>query len=120
MLAYSQPITPAPTTASVRGSRSSWRMSSLVKICLPSNGMCGSRVVSVPAAMTILRALTSREAPPVSELRRIRVGTGKRSRCDQQLDVVANQLMADDVDLVLDHLVGAEDQVQTVMCCLTV
>ena len=34
MLAYSQPITPAPTTVSVRGSFSSRRMSSLVKIAL--------------------------------------------------------------------------------------
>ena len=54
MLAYSQPMTPAPTTASVRGRWSSRRMSSLVMIRWPSNGMCGSIVASVPVAMTTL------------------------------------------------------------------
>ena len=68
MLAYSQPITPAPTTANVRGSRSRSRTSSLVKMRSPSNGICGSRVVSAPAAMTILLALTVRELRAVDIL----------------------------------------------------
>jgi len=55
MLAYSHPITPAPMTASVRGRRSSRRMSSLMKMRCPSKGMCGSLVAAVPVASAAIQ-----------------------------------------------------------------
>ena len=100
MLAYSQPMTPAPTTASERGSWSRCSMSSLVKMRLPSNGTCASRVVSVPVAMTIVSAVTVREVLPSIRSSFSVCGVDKRGGGGNQLDMVAQQLMAGDVDAV--------------------
>ena len=70
--------------------------------------MCGSIVASVPVAMTtILRGdQPLAAAVDVVQFDGVRVVEGSR-RCDQ-FDAVARKLMADEVDLVPDHLIGAE------------
>ena len=60
ILVNSHPMTPAPTTVSVRGRRSRPKMSSLVKICIPSKGTLSGLVADVPVAIMILSAVTSR------------------------------------------------------------
>ena len=64
-LAYSRPMTPAPTTASDRGKSSMDRMSSLVNTRFPSKGMLGDMVAVVPTAITTFSALTSRWLLPL-------------------------------------------------------
>ncbi len=56
--AYSTPITPAPTTASVRGSFFIVVTSSLVRTTSPSAGTPGGAAGRVPTAMTMRAALT--------------------------------------------------------------
>ena len=109
MLAYSVPITPAPTTARVRGRCRRLRMSSLVSTCWPSKGTSGSRALAVPTAITTWSALMRRSPAPVLDAHRVRVLEG--GVADDDLDVVAQQLGAGDVDLAAHHVVGAHEQV---------
>ena len=73
--------------------------------------MCGSRVVSVPAAITILRALTVTRGAAVDVVEANRIRRGKGSLRGEQLDIVAHQLMASDVKLVMNYPVGPRQQI---------
>jgi hypothetical protein len=61
--AYSIPITPAPTTTSVRGIRVSVRMPSESRIRVSSNATVDGRAGRVPVAITIRSPLTRRATP---------------------------------------------------------
>ena len=60
---YSMPITPAPTTASVRGSVLSRTMSSVVRMISPSASMPGGQLGRVPTAIRMCSAVTVRQPP---------------------------------------------------------
>ena len=86
-------------------------MSSLVMIRWPSNGMCGSIVASVPVAITMIACSDQSLAAAVDVVQLHGVRIVERSCCADQLHAVARQLMPDDIDLVADDLVGAEQQI---------
>ena len=111
MLAYSQPITPAPITASVRGSSSSCIMSSLEKMQIAVSGVRLSRAAWVPTASTILAAeiRSLHAARFIFEMEHVRIDEA-RAR-GGQLDAVAQKLMAQDVDLVAHDRIDAHQQV---------
>ena len=66
MLAYSMPITPAPTTTIERGTLSRLMMPSESMIVLSSKATLAGRAGVVPVAMTILSAVILRLRPPPS------------------------------------------------------
>ena len=101
MVAYSRPITPAPMTASVRGSFSRERMSSLVKMRWPSNGICSWRGrLGADRDHDLAPRVTSRPPPPIMQARCSVCGSLKDAARGNDLDPVALQLVAGDVDLV--------------------
>ena len=75
-----------------------------------SKSTLAGRAGRVPVAMTILSAVTlvSRPAPP-STADRVRVD--EPAGAGEHRDPVAGQLVADDVDLPADHVLGAGGQV---------
>ena len=66
MVAYSMPITPAPTTTIERGTRSRLMMPSESMMVFSSKATLDGRAGVVPVAMTILSAVTLRLRPPPS------------------------------------------------------
>ena len=104
------PITPAPTTTIERGTRSRSRMLSESMMVAPSNSTVAGRAGLVPVAMTMFSALISRSC--AGDLAQ---GDGvvvdEPAGAGEQGDVVAGQLVADDVDLAADHVLGAGGQV---------
>ena len=111
MLAYSQPITPAPITASVRGSSSSCMTSSLEKIQVSIQGRApvadrigadgqhdrGGTYTSLQAAQFIF------------EVENVRFDKARSRR--GQFDAVAQELMAQYVDLVTHNRIDPDQQV---------
>src|SRR5215469_8734809 len=94
MLAYSQPITPAPTTANV-----------LVK----RNMRIASRFR--PDGNDNVARGDGARRPPVDMIKTNGIGSNKGSFRGDELDIVAPQLMAHDVDFMLDHPVGADQEI---------
>jgi hypothetical protein len=110
MQAYSTPITPPPTTIIVRGSRSSRSSSSLVNTVLLSNGTDFGRAGRVPVAITIFSALTASKSSARSTYSTF--SSSNRAAPPQQLDPVPVEVVADQGQLVVDHLLADVDQVR--------
>ena len=106
--AYSIPITPAPTTTPEAGISSSLSRPSESRIVRSSNATAGGRAGRVPdgdddplGGDGSLGARRDRDGVRVDEAR----------APGNDLDVVAQQLVPHDVDLALDHLLGANAQI---------
>ena len=67
IVAYSSPITPAPTTVRLRGRRGARMKSSLSSTLVPLKGICAGRNGPVPTAISSLSASTS--SPPSALVR---------------------------------------------------
>ena len=80
MDAYSRPITPAPTTVSVRGMRRSSRMPSESSTVAPSKSTPAGRAGRVPTAITIRSACTRWRALAVVDRERVRVDEARPRR----------------------------------------
>jgi hypothetical protein len=110
MLAYSQPITPAPITVSVRGNSSNASMSSLAKTHRPSNGM---GIASCLAAGRYEYGLSGNCALALSvgksEAHGVRIDKGTQGHL--QFDAIAQELMSHHVDLVGYHRIHAGQQI---------
>ena len=111
MLAYSQPITPAPTTARVRG-----KPIEIEDVVAGEDAFAVERDVRSagvfrPGGDDDFARLDRARTGAVDIVEADRVGRGKGRLGRKQFDIVAHQLMAGHVDLVLDHPVGAKQQV---------
>ena len=78
MLAYSMPITPAPSTIIVCGMRGSCRMVSLSNTVSPSKGTSSGRFGREPVAITKNSAVRVRISPPVGGVTASACGSTKR------------------------------------------
>ena len=96
--AYSMPITPAPTTTMLRGTACRLMTPSESTIVRSSKSTLSGRAGRVPAAMMILSAVTL-VSRPVAAVDPDRVRVGEPAGAGDHRDVVAGQLVADDVGL---------------------
>ena len=98
-----------PDDSQARGIRVSLPMSSLVSTVVPSHGTPGGAAGSVPTAITMLPAVTSREPPP-NDPHGVRVH--ERGTAAQHFDAVPAKLVHEDIDLTPDHLVHPGQQLR--------
>ena len=114
MLAYSRPMTPAPTTVSVRGS------------CVqPQNVVAAADALPIEGDVRVARGfgaggdhdLAGGDVTHRARAVLVDVGQADGVRIDERrlggehLDLVAHQLVARDVDLVAHDVIGAEQQI---------
>ena len=79
MLAYSQPITPAPTTVSVLGMALIVKIESEFRMRSPSNAISPTCATSLPVAITIVSAETVRVPYPSASSMRTVCGSTKEA-----------------------------------------
>lgn len=96
--AYSMPITPAPATTSDDGTRRIRRTASESITWLSSNSTCDGLAGLVPVAMTMFAAVTVVWSPRFA-LHGDHVVVLEPRRAAEDVDVVAQQLVADHLDL---------------------
>ena len=109
--AYSIPITPAPTTTSDPGTRCSFSTASESITWSSSNSTSGGRAGRVPVAITMFAAVTVSLSPRASPRDDDGVLVLEAGGAAEDVDVVAQQLVADHLDLPADHVRGAGQQV---------
>ena len=78
MLAYSMPMTPAPSTVIVFGMRGSCRIVSLSNTVSPSNGTSSGRFGREPVAITKKSAVSVRISAPAGGVTATACGPAKR------------------------------------------
>ena len=108
--AYSIPMTPAPTTTSDAGTRSSPRIPSESTTVRPSNPTFDGRAGRVPVAITMWLGGDRQLAALVGDDDGVLVDETRRAV--EELDPVARQLVLDDLVLPRDHLRGAPVEVR--------
>ena len=101
IVAYSMPMTPAPTTVRLRGTCGSVAMLSLSKTFRSLNGMSGGRNGAVPTAMMILSPVKLCSSELVFTTSRC--GSTKRATPAKVLHAVAGELVLQHFDLVVER-----------------
>ena len=110
MVAYSTPMTPAPITVMLRGSRSISSISSLSNTRLRSNGMLSGRCGRVPTEISAWSNVASLRSP-------FSVTSSTRFWLDEfrpgmkAAHAVAHELVLQHLDFVVERLVQPLDQV---------
>ena len=101
IVAYSMPMTPAPTTVRLRGTCGSVAMSSLSKTFLPLNGIPGGRNGAVPTAMMILSPVKLCSSELRLDDQPVRIDEPRDP--GEGFDAVPRELMLQNLDLVVER-----------------